>query len=171
MRNLNKVASLEDFKMAMSKPLELASPIGQEELLRQFGSTILNILQDSNTPAEVVPELVNHLNQYYLPIIEKGQGMSFNQNLYILGTINEVAFLKTNNPKYLLAAKSYYLKSFEIGPKRPQALFGLFDVYRIEGDVENTKKIANQILEQWPGEERTKGALQTFLDRMLTEKK
>jgi hypothetical protein len=91
--------------------------------------------------------------------------MSFGQNLYLLGALNEVALVKTRDPKYLVAAKRYFLMGLERGPKRPQFLYGMFDVYRAEGDVVKTQEIANQILAQWPTDERTRQALAEFLER------
>mgnify|MGYP001600940459 CR=1 FL=1 len=166
MRNLSQINSLQEFEEAMSTVLEFNSPIGQEELLRQFASTIIDVINQPHHPP-VLGKLINtYLNKYYEPIIQSGSGMSFNQNLYVLGTLNEIAALKTQNPEFLSAAKTYYLKSYEIGPKRPQALFGLFDIYRIEGNVEEVKKIHEQILTQWPGEKKTKQAFEEFLSKV-----
>lgn len=166
MRGLNQSASLDKFKEALSVPLDIPSPIGQEELVRQIGNVIMNVVNQPNTNAAVIDELLRYLGQYYDPIIERGSGMSFGQNFYILGTMNEAAFLKTQEVKYLEAAKRYYLAALESGPKRPQPLFGLFDIYRILGDVEKTKAIAEQILNQWPTEERTRQALAEFLEKV-----
>ncbi|MEK7180870.1 MAG: hypothetical protein AAB738_00860 [Patescibacteria group bacterium] len=171
MRNLNNSPSLDEFKKAISVPLDLPSPIGQEELVRQAASVVMNVINQPNANSSVVDDLLSYVSRYYEPIISNGTGMSFGQNLYILGSMNEIAFVKTNQPKYLEAAKKYYLKSFELGPKRPQPLFGLFDIYRMEGNVEQVKAIAGQILSQWPNEDRTRKALSEFLDRGLTKKK
>jgi len=169
--NLNKEPSLDGFKKSLSVPLDLPSPIGQEELVRQVASLIMNIINQPNADPAVINDLLSYINRYYEPITNNGTGMSFNQNLYILGTMNEVAFVKTNQVKYLEAAKKYYQRGHELGPNRPQPLFGLFDVYRMEGNVEQVKAIAGQILSQWPNEERTRQALADFLNRSLTKNK
>ena len=171
MSSLNSSPSLVEFKETLSLPLDLPSPIGQEELVRQVASLITNVINQPNINEEVVADLMNYINKYYEPIINKGSGMSFGQNLYILGSMNEVAFVKTNQTRYLEAAKKYYLKGLELGPKRPQPLFGMFDVYRIEKNGEQTKTIGEQILSQWPNEERTRQALAEFLKRSLTKNK
>ncbi|MBI3589619.1 MAG: hypothetical protein HY093_04390 [Candidatus Liptonbacteria bacterium] len=171
MRTLNEATTLDELKSRISAPLDFHSPFGQEELVRQVGSLFTNILSQPNVKPEVIADLMNYLSQNYDPIIQSGRGMSFNQNLYLLGSLNELAFLKTQQVNYLAAAKKYYLSSYELGPKRPQVLFGLFDVYRVEGNVSEVKRIADQILNQWPNEERTKKALEDFMAKVLTKKK
>ena len=63
--------------------------------------------------------------------------MSFGQDLYLLGAINETAYAHTGNPAYLAAAQRYYEEGVAMGPNRPQSLYGLFDVYRAEGNAES----------------------------------
>jgi len=166
MRSLGEAKTLNELKAKVSVPLDYLSPYGQEELVRQVASLITNIVSQSNTTPPIIDDLIAYLNTYYDPIINKGSGMSFNQNLYVLGSLNEVAFIRTNKVEYLMAAEKYFTRSHELGPKRPQALFGLFDVYRAKGDVAKVTEISNQILSQWPGEEKTRQAVKDFLDRI-----
>jgi hypothetical protein len=158
----NGFQSLQELEDTFSTALDYPSPIGQEELVRNTGSYILNFAQQSNDTAVIVP-LVQYITRYFGPVISRGRGMSFGQDLYLMGVLNEVTLVKTKDPKYLQAAHLYYAQALELGPKRPQALFGMFDIYRFEGDVQNTTRIANQILAQWPTDTRTKSALDAFL--------
>lgn len=171
MRDLNNSPSLDEFKKNISAPLDLTSPIGQEELVRQIASLVSSVINQPNANQTVINDLVSYVNRYFDPIIARGVGMSFGQDLYLLGSMNEIAFVKTNQLKYLEAAKKYYEIGRELGPKRPQVLFGLFDVYRMEGKVEQVKAVGEQILAQWPDEERTRQALADFLSRSLTKNK
>ena len=174
MQYLKSVKSVSDLKDVLDAPLAAPSPIGQEELVRTATNVVLNLVQQNDKP-EIIAELVNYVEKYYRPIAERGRGMSFEQNLYLLGALNETAYIKTNDIRYLQVAKGYYLKGLELGPKRPQFLYGMFDVYRTEGDVNNAKAVAGQILSQWPGDERASRGLQDFLDyvqaQSLTGKK
>lgn len=154
--------SLADFKKSISVPLDISSPIGQEELVRQLGSMVLNIIRQTNNQ-QVVDELTVFTEQYYAPLMSRKRGMSFSQDLYVLGSINEMAYLKTAKKEYLEAAKKYFEKAVEVGPNRPQALYGAFDIYRLGGDVENVKKTAEKILSLWPEDEKTKQLLAEFL--------
>lgn len=171
MRSLENAKTLDELKAKISIPLDYPSPYGQEELVRQVASLITNIVSQNNTTPPVIDDLISYLNTYYDPIINKGNGMSFNQNLYVLGSLNEIAFIRTNKVIYLNAAEKYFTKSYELGPKRPQALFGLFDIYRAKGDKEKVLQISSQILEQWPGEERTRQATQDFLEKYEKQNK
>ncbi|MBI2033519.1 MAG: O-antigen ligase family protein [Candidatus Liptonbacteria bacterium] len=159
-----KIQSLDEFKKVFSAPLDVPSPIGQEELVRNLGNVILNLVsQSGGSRPEVAGELIKYLESYFDPVIERGRGMSFEQDLYILGALNELAFIQTKQTQYLVSAKRYFSKALELGPKRPQALYGMFDIYRIEGNTEEAKIIGEQILTQWPDDNRTRDALQQFL--------
>lgn len=166
MRNLGSSSSLADFKNKISVPLDAVSPIGQEELVRQVASLISNFLSQTQDQPEVVSELMDYIESYYKPIIDRGRGMSYGQNLYLLGSLNEIAFLKTSQKKYLDSSKKYYLLALENGPKRPQALFGMLDIYRFESDVSGVQKISSQILTQWPNETKAKQAVEDFLSKV-----
>lgn len=171
-QNLRSLRSIVDFENALSVPLDAFSPVGQEELVRDTTSIILGLVQQNDEP-EVINELMSYAEKYSAPIVERGRGMGFEQNLYLLGALNKAAFLKTKDVKYLQAAHKYYSQGLDLGPKRPQFLYGMFDIYRVEGNVEGAKAIANQILSQWPNDERVSKGLQEFLDyvQSLTKKK
>jgi len=88
--------------------------------------------------------------------------MSFGQDVYLEGAINEIAFAETGNQSYLDAAKQWYSEAHQLGPDRPQALYGLFDVYRAANDVPDTIATAKQIIANWPSDARIQQALQQF---------
>ncbi|RJQ29470.1 hypothetical protein C4571_01340 [Candidatus Parcubacteria bacterium] len=161
LRELGAAKSFQEFTEKLSVPLDMPSPIGQEELVRNAGSAVLNIVigNGANNPA-LVAAAVKYLEDYYSPIIESGSGMSFEQNLYILGLVNQVAFEHTRDPRYFDAAKRYYSQGLALGPRRPQFLYGIFDIYRVEGNLEKVRETANQILAQWPGDEKIRKFLE-----------
>ena len=75
--------------------------------------------------------------------------MSFGQDLYLEGAINEIAFANTGSPTYLAAAQKWYTEGVTLGPNRPQALYGLFDVYRAENDTTDTIAVGTTIMHNW----------------------
>lgn len=156
------VSSLNDLESRLTPSLEYPSPIGQEELVRNFANSVLSFVQQGGN-ATSTKELVGFLNSYFNPILEGGRGMSFGQDLYLEGAINEMAFAQTGDSSYLVNAKQYYLEGNAIGPDRPQPLYGLFDVYRALGDATDTVMIANKILANWPADTRIKDGLAQFL--------
>lgn len=170
LQNLNSVKSIDEMERVFSSALDPASPIGQEELIRNITNTVVNLVNQSGANPELTKRAVAYVTSYFKPIMDRGKGMSFGQNLYVLGALNELAFLRTNDPVYLNAAGEYFARGNAMSPKRPQFLYGLLDVYGAVNRLEDAKKIAEQILAQWPDDERAKKALVEILER-LTKKK
>jgi hypothetical protein len=158
--------SLQDLEGRLTPALDAPSPIGQEEIVRNTANSVLGLLQQGSLDATSTSQLMDFLNTYYAPILQAGRGMSFGQDLYLEGAVNEVAFSKTGDPTYLLAAQKYYEEGEQLGPNRPQPLYGLFDVYRAEGNVTSTIEIANKITANWPSDMTVSGALSQFLTSM-----
>ncbi len=153
--------TLQDLEGRLSGPLDDPSPIGQEELVRNMANNILSFVQNSND-ATTTAQLLGFLHHYFDPILEQHKGMSFGQDLYIMGAIEESAFVKTGNPQYLADAQKYYEEGVALGPNRPQSLYGLFDVYRFEGNVASATAVAQKVLAQWPDDTRVQQGLQQF---------
>jgi hypothetical protein len=165
LRTVASARSLSDFESLTAKTLDYWSPVGQEELVRNTANMVLSIIQENSDP-KTIANTVDYIESYYKPIIDYGRGMSFEQNLYILGAINEAAFVKTSDPRYLQAAHKYYFNGLALGPDRPQFLYGAFDIYRIEGNVTGVINIAHQIMAQWPEDSRTAQALDQYLTQV-----
>lgn len=170
LRSLQSIKSLEEFENTVSVPLDIPSPIGKEELVRNTASIVMNLIQQNDKP-EVIAEVIKFLDHYYDPIIARGVGMSFEQNLYVLGTINQLAFVRTNDTSYFLKAKKYYEQGLALGPKRPQFLYGVFDIYRTEGNVQKAIEVHDRIIAQWPDDQRIKDGLAKFLEFVATQQK
>jgi hypothetical protein len=162
--------SLNELETRLAVPLAYASPIGQEELVRNMANNVLGFIQQSSD-ATTTGEMMSFLNGYYEPVVTRGKGMSFGQDLYLLGAINEMAFVRTENPGYLQASQHYYEEGEQFGPNRPQSLYGLFDVYRAENNVPEATTIAEKILTNWPTDQNVAQSLRAFLATASTTKK
>ena len=158
-----QATSLQDLEGKLSVPLDYPSPIGQEELTRNMANSVLSFVQQGGNPSSTAA-LIGYLNSYYYPILNSGKGMSFGQDLYLEGAINEIAFAETGDPTYVAAAQKWYIEGVELGPNRPQSLYGLFDVYRAEGDAANTIAVGTTILKNWPTDTRIQQAMALFLE-------
>lgn len=156
------VSSLNELTARLAVPLNYPSPIGQEELVRNTANNILGFVSQGADPTSTAV-LISFLKGYYDPIINQGKGMSFGQDLYLMGAINELAYVHSGNPAYLAGAEKYYEMGVQLGPNRPQSLYGLFDVYRAEGNVASTTAIAEKILANWPTDTSVVQGLQAFL--------
>jgi hypothetical protein len=154
--------SLTDLETRLSIPLDYSSPIGQEELVRNTANSVLSFVQQS-PDATSTDALVEFLMSYYDPILVRGKGMSFGQDLYLVGAVNEIAFARTGQANFLSTAQQYYEEGEQLGPNRPQPLYGLFDVYRAEGNVASTTAIADKIIANWPSDTSVQQGLAQFL--------
>ena len=156
-----QATSLTDLENKLSVPLNYPSPIGQEELVRNMANSVLSFVQQGGNATDTAA-LIGYLNSYYDPILNAGKGMSFGQDLYLEGAINEIAFAQTGNPTYLAAAQKWYSEGVALGPNRPQSLYGLFDVYRAENNVSGTLAVGTTILKNWPTDTRVQQAMSLF---------
>ena len=164
----SKIESLATFKEKFSEVLDVPSPIGQPEIMRNITNTALSVLDQLND-AEAIQSVVSYIEGRHRPLTVGNRGMSFLQDLYVLGTMNELAFVKTQELRYAEAAKKYFLEGYAVNPTRPQFAYALFDIYRIENNVEKAKEMAEHILKLWPTEEKIPKLLEDFLNRQLTE--
>jgi hypothetical protein len=153
--------SVGDLESRVSPSLNYPSPIGQEELVRNLANSVLGFVQGSQD-ASSTEALLSFMDGYYAPIIARGRGMSFGQDIYLMGAIHEIAFVRTGNPAYLDLSKQYYQEGVALGPERPQSLYGLFDVYRFENDATDAESTAEKILSLWPTDTNIQSALQAL---------
>jgi len=156
-----QATSLQDLENKLSTPLDYPSPIGQEELVRNMANSVLSFVQQGGDTTSTAA-LISFLDSYYDPILNAGKGMSFSQDLYLEGAVNEIAFAQTGNPTYLIAAQKWYQEGVTLGPNRPQSLYGLFDVYRAESDASGTIAVGTTILHNWPTDTNVQQAMAVF---------
>jgi hypothetical protein len=152
------VSSLGDLEGRVSPALDAPSPIGQEELVRNLANSVLGFAQNNQNQSST-EELLVFLHSYYDPILARNKGMSFGQDLYLMGAIHEIAFVKTGDSVYLNLSRQYYAEGNELGPNRPQTLYGLFDVYRFENDLPDAVAVAQKILSNWSTDQNVAAAL------------
>ena len=158
------VNSLNELTSRIAVPLDYPSPIGQEELVRNMSNNILGFISQGADPTSTAV-LMSFLDSYYEPILARGKGMSFGQDLYLMGALNEMAYVHSGNPAYIADSQKYYEEGEAFGPNRPQPLYGLFDVYRAEGNVASTTAVADKIMSNWPGDTSIGQSLQAFLEK------
>lgn len=170
-REAQQVKTLVEFKEAMDKSLLMYSPIGQNELVRNLGSSVMTVVRGASQNPELISATMEYLNGYYAPIIERGKGPSFSQDLYLLGIINESAFLNTRDVRYLYASEAYYKEGYARGPKRPQFLYGLFDIYTIEESEAGAEGVTGEILSYWPSDENIIERYEKFKAHMTSAAK
>ncbi len=166
MRTVNApTTTIGSFREVFTGVLAIPSPIGQEELVRHLVSSITPYLSNEKNK-EVLPAIVQFAEENYRSIMDRGTGMSFTQNIFVLATMYQTAFVRTGDVRYLEAAKQNYLRGIALAPKRPQFLYGLFDVYRMLGDRAGVLEMQEKIVENWPDDDRVAPATDEFLRRL-----
>ena len=157
------IKTLNDFFRNMSVPLDIKSSVGEEEIVRQLMSISANLIQQ-NDNSEVTNAIMEYTNIYTKPILERHKGLNFGQDLYLAGSLNLAAYQKTYDEKYLNAAKNYFEEFYAWAPNRPQPLYGLFDIYRIQNDKEKVKFFGDTIVKNWPNADDVKKVYEEFLN-------
>ncbi len=160
LRSVRDAKSLAEFENKLIPALDAASPIGQEEVVRNTASVVLSLVQTNGKQAEVTKEVISFLRSYFDPIIEREKGMSFLQDAYVLGLIHTTAYDQTGKKEYLEQAQRYFELSEKLGPGRPQSLYGLFGIYRAQGQKDKAIEIGEKIVQKWPADTRTAALLQ-----------
>lgn len=150
--------SLDSFTAIMSVPLDSYAPMGQEELVRNTANNLLNVVRAVPSP-QLSVAIFNYITRYYEPIIARKGGMSYIQDLYIMGVFNQTVYQKTGDPEYLEASRAYFRTALELGPNRPQPLYGIFDSYRFEKNNVELIKAGEQILSIWPEDESVRAVV------------
>jgi hypothetical protein len=159
-RTLGTVRSWEQLQAVASESLDKPSPVGQEEIVRSFSNMILSVIRANGQSPALTSAVLQFIHQYYDPIIDRGRGMSFQQNLYVLGLMNQIAYAQTKDIAYLNDAERYFTTAVNLAPNRPQSLYGLLDVYRMKQDRKKMEEIGNRILSLWPQDQNVKALLQ-----------
>ena len=163
-RSMGGARSIEEFKRLFSGPLDIPSPIGQEELVRNMASEVTGFVGGGQSSVDVEEDLTQFAEEYFDPVVKKGKGMSFGQDLYILGTLHRIVYQHSKNAEHLSAAERYFLKGLELGPRRPQFLYGLLDVSLLQGNGERVLRLATQIHKQWPTDTRVNDILRVLAE-------
>ena len=159
------VQTAADFEALMLTPLEAPSPIGQVEQVRDTAAAVLAVIRMEKTPVAVTADLANFVNAYFEPVYQGGKGIGFTQALYYIGAINVLTYVRTGRPDYLRTAERLLSTGLQRGPRRPEFLYALLDVYRMAGNTEKVKAVAETILRQWPEDQGTRTALADYLAR------
>lgn len=155
--------TLQQFEDNFQNTLNIPSPIGQYEVIKQMDLTIQNTLANATSvPEAAAQEITNFALKYTQPIIDSGTGANFVQNFLVMGSIYRSLGENYHNVSYLDKALQYYEEGLKYSPRRPQFLYGEFVAYADEGDVKDVVRVGNEILKYWPTDKSIASALQSI---------
>jgi len=153
-----KIRTPDDFKEKFNRSLDFYSLIGDEEIVKFLGSDVINSTIAQNQQNPQIKQLVELLADYIAPHLL----LNDTRHILIGARLYTILWQISGDESSFGKAEFYYKKAYEIGPKLPPVLYGMFDFYKLKGDKENMKKIGEEILKYWPDDKNVAGVLNGF---------
>ena len=140
--SLSTAKSMEEFEAVLNQSLSLASPIGQEEVVRLLGGIVMDsvITADSLEPVSRAQVLFIEPHLFHNDAF----------HLLLGGNFYNVLWRKYQRDEDFVKAEAYYRAALALGPKLPPALYCLFDMYCVYGDAGKAQEIGKIIGQYWP---------------------
>lgn len=158
LQRVNVIKSVEEFEGFFSSAIDFYSPIGQSETVKHSVNTVFNLLNQNNS-VEIADTLLKFTSRYTDSQIKNKQGDGLHQLFYILGDLYKTNAFKYKNSDYLNKAQFFYEEGQKLGPKRPQFLYGLLQVYLQKRDVLKANEITTSLLNYWPKDKDLQNSL------------
>ena len=109
-------------KVVLDRMFNFPSPVGDEEVAKFTGNTLFPVITNPQQGEQVSLSVLRYLE----PHMQKNNV----RHLTLIGRMYISLWQNYHKLEYLDKAEEYYLMSYEIGPKLPQALYSLFEIYR-----------------------------------------
>lgn len=146
--SLGTIKSVQDMKATFDPAFELRSPVGGEELAKFTSNNLFGIVVNPSQGEAVARSVLDY--------IEPKMHQNNVRHLTIVGRMYFSLWMNYHKPEDLNKAEDYYLRAHDIGPRLPQPLYALFEIYHEKGDAVRMSQIGNTILSLWPEEKRIK---------------
>jgi hypothetical protein len=148
-RALPQVKTVEQMETSFRAATDLTAPFGQDETVVYYVQTIHGLIR-SNNDRQVVKALMQEAEDVSARMRQRGRGFNYGALLQALGGIYEMGYLATADTSYHQKGIDVLEKGLQYSPGRLQFLQGLLDFYRITGDREHARDMAQRILSVWP---------------------
>ena len=145
------IRSWDDFTGTFNPGLSAPAPYGQDELLKNFGGSIITSLIDSAAKEQpiVAKAATNYYMQYAAPLLERERGVSFVQLVQSSASVFHHAYVMTSDETYALETEKLYKYGLTLSPDRAQFVYGLFDIYRDMHRYNEAYPLGLKILDLW----------------------
>jgi len=144
------VRSFPEFQKVFDEVLNFYSPVGQAEVVKFLSNEILNMVQSKDMPKEIAMLLAGYVEREFWKLRNGRPYPGSNQQLAILGDLRHFIGVEYNDIDSLKMAERYYIQILDLSPRRPQALFGLYNLYDNVGDKKAAAEILKEIFYYWP---------------------
>lgn len=145
-QKLSNIESVEEMKQLLDPMFSFYSPVGDEELVKFTTNSLFSVVANAKQGEQV--------SRIVLEYLEPKAHKNNVRHLIIVARMYLSLFENYRNPEYLDKAEGYYLLVNEIGPKLPQPLYALFEIYQAKGDTAKASEMGERILTLWPTETR-----------------
>lgn len=152
---LPNIMNIADFENVFNPVLDSYSFVGGEEIVNFITSAIVKQPERLDNTNDTMRELVNYIEPH----------LSQNNVKHLLNIADSYSILwrrRGGESDDFVKAENYYLKVCQIGPKLPQALYGLLNLYSMKEDKEKIREAMETILRYWPDDEKTKNMLESL---------
>jgi len=112
-----KIKSLQDFDTAFGLVLNFYSPVGQDEIVSNYFSILANVTSQQ-TNKEIIEVLIKQAEVLMAPILKKGRGFNYSQNLYNFAMFYKIAGQKLNSDVYLQKSIDLFQEGLKYSPGR-----------------------------------------------------
>lgn len=143
---MGSVQSVEELKQVLDPAFSFYSPVGSEELAKFTSNSLYGVVTNPDQNEQVALAVLGY--------IEPKMHQDNVRHILLLGRMYYTMWQIHRKPEYLKKAEEYFLAMYEIAPRLPQPIYGLFEVYRDMGDVTRMSQMGEKILELWPTEPR-----------------
>ncbi|OGG37512.1 hypothetical protein A2110_02930 [Candidatus Jorgensenbacteria bacterium GWA1_54_12] len=148
------VHNTDEVERIFSEVFDYASPIGEEEIVKFSLEFVQNAMYAPDASEEAILDLL----QYVEERIDERDII----HLVQMGNAYDALWRNTGNEKYFTRAEEYYKKVLAAGPRLPQGLYSMFNLYGAAGMADELRAIAKRILAIWPEDERVQKVLKTI---------
>lgn len=151
-RSLSQVRSLDQFRATFDHALDFYSPVGAEETGKFLGNEIFNAVNNPQQQEEISRALVAYIEPHLLKDNVR--------HLLLLGRMHYMLWLNFKDDRNFASAEQYFLAAHAIGPRLPNPMYGLLELYEKRGDQAKVREFAEKILSYWPSDGRVRAFLQ-----------
>ncbi len=151
MHNSYQARSVADYERIFNTALNFSSPVGQAENIRFLENQIGGVIAQK-PPQAIADALVSYADSISRANAPGRYGLNYTQELMTLANIHEVNFRNYRSEKDYNAALALYEKGLALSPKRPQFLYGLYQLYMDAGKTADAKTVGEKIISLWPSD-------------------
>lgn len=131
------------------------APWGEDELVKVATDSFFDLIQGlDKRSAPAALKLANIVEGINRPLLLRGKGSGFMQALSRLAVFEHAVWYLTGDMAFARTSEEHFRRCLLESPRRPQCLYGLFNLLRQEGRTSEALAVGKEILGYWPSDEQ-----------------